>query len=43
MYSYTIGLNIFAIIVRIEKYRSTIKKNKNKCIERAVLEKTNLN
>ena len=38
--SYTIGLNIYAIIARIKKYKSIIKKKKHD--EIALLAKTNL-
>ena len=40
--SSTIGLNIWAIIARIKKYKSIIKKKKKKHDKIALLEKTNL-
>ena len=40
--SSTIGLNICAIIPKIQKYKSIIKKKKKKPNERALLAKTNL-
>ena len=40
--SSTIALNIFAIIARIKKYKSKIKKKKKKHNEIALLRKTNL-
>ena len=40
--SSTIGLNIYAIITRIKKYKSIIKKKKKKHDQIALLAKTNL-
>ena len=41
--SSTTGLNIFAIIARVQKYKSIIKKKKKKHNEITLLAKTNLN